>query len=106
MRKSTFFFGLIIFLLPFVGLPTFWRTVLSAAIGLTLVIASVDFTFHKKISKPKHKKEKEKVVEQVYESIPLYPKDNIVVEPVVEHTHIPESKPIRKRPTRKTKIVE
>lgn len=103
-RRSTFFFGLIIFLLPFIGLPTLWKTVLSVAVGFILVISSIDFSFHKKISKPRHKKEKP--VEHVYESIPLYSKDNVVEEPIVENIQVQESKPIRRKATRKPKNIE
>lgn len=101
-RKSTFLLGIAIFLLPFIGIPTFWRTLFYVMIGITLAFSSVDLVFPKKLSRPKHRREKHTDV--VIESVPIYPKDNIVPEEVIPVIETP--KPERKRSPRKPKIVE
>lgn len=101
-RKSTFLLGIIIFLLPFIGIPTFWRTLIFVLVGISLVFSSVDFVFPKKMSKPRHKKEK--LNDVVIESMPIYPKDNILQEEIIPTIVAP--KPERKRAPRKTKSLE
>jgi uncharacterized protein (DUF58 family) len=97
-RKSTFVLGIIIFLIPFLGLPTIWKSFLVVTGGLFLVISSISFPEPRKISKARVKKEK--VPEIQIESTPVYPKDNI--KDIVD---IPEVKVEKKRSTRSsTKI--
>ena len=61
-RKSTFFLGLFIFFIPFLGLPTFWKTTLIILSGITLIGLSVKIILPKKILKHtlRHKIKKEK----------------------------------------------
>jgi hypothetical protein len=42
-KKSTFFIGLFIFLVPFLGLPSFWKTVLIVLASITLMALSIRF---------------------------------------------------------------
>lgn len=59
-RKSVFFIGIFIFLIPFMGIPTFWKTLFITLSGLFLIISGVDFSVSipKKPVKPRVKKEK------------------------------------------------
>lgn len=81
-RKSTFFLGIFIFLVPFFGLPSFWKTLFVALSGITLVFLSIKITIPKKSIKNKIKKEK---VTPVYvENIPVYYPPVNEPEPVIE----------------------
>lgn len=75
-RKGTFFLGILVFLLPFIGLPTFWKTLLSVFIGTTLAFSSVEFYIPRKNIKSRVRKEK--VSDITIENIPVYPRDNII----------------------------
>ncbi len=57
-KKSTFFLGLFVLLIPFLGVPTSWKTTLIILSGLVLMANSVTITLPKKIIRPKLKKEK------------------------------------------------
>ncbi len=50
VRRSTFFLGIFIFLIPFLGLPTFWKTFFIIFSGVTLVLLSIRINFLKLIS--------------------------------------------------------
>jgi hypothetical protein len=78
-KKSTFFLGFFIFLIPFLGFPGFWKTVFTIISGLSLVALSVKFSVPKKTIRPKQRKDK---------VVPFAP-ENIVVENSVP----PELKP-------------
>jgi len=75
-RKSTFFLGIFIFIVPFLGVPGSWRTTFIVLSGIALVILSVKITLPKKNLKSKTRKEK--VTSVFVESIPVYPKENAV----------------------------
>ena len=47
-RKTTFYLGLFIFLIPFLGLPSIYKTILIIVSGLTLLSLSVKLTLPKK----------------------------------------------------------
>ncbi len=100
IRKSTFFLGILVSLMPFVGLPTFWKTLFLVFLGSVLALSSVDFSFPKKISKPKNKKEKN--FDITIENMPVYPRDNIVDVPIIVETVMP--KPEKRKATRKQKV--
>ncbi len=75
-HKSTFFLGIFIFLIPFLGLPSFWKTFFIILSGLGLVALSVKITLPKKQTKIKTKKGKATPV--FVENAPVYPPDNKV----------------------------
>lgn len=75
-RRSTFFLGIFIFVIPFLGIPSSWRTFFIMISGITLIILSIKITLPKKNTKSRVKKEK--VTPVFVESIPVYPKDNSV----------------------------
>jgi hypothetical protein len=58
-KRGTFFLGLFIFLIPFLGLPTSWKTTLMVLAGLTLIYSSITITlpdrFRKSTRKPEIK---------------------------------------------------
>lgn len=101
-RKGTFFLGVLVFLMPFIGLPTFWKTILYMFIGSMLVLSSIEFYIPKKLSKPKLKKEK--VQDITIENIPIYPRDNILDSPIIVETVTP--KPEKRKVIRKSKVSE
>lgn len=75
-RKSTFFLGIFIFIIPFLGVPSSWKTFFIVVSGITLIALSIKITLPKKTTKSRVRKEK---VTPVYvESIPVYPKENMV----------------------------
>ena len=59
-RKSTFFLGIFIFLIPFLGLPSVSKTILVVLSGLTLIALSVKIIFPQKTSKPTIKRSRKK----------------------------------------------
>ncbi len=92
-RKSTFFLGIFIFLIPFLGFPSFWKTIFVTLSGATLVLLSVKIVIPRKGFKNKIKKER---ITPVYvENIPVYNPPVVEKEPVV---NIPEIKTEIKKP--------
>lgn len=73
-KKSTFFLGIFIFLIPFFGFPSSWKTVLVIACGLLVISLSVKITIPKKI--PKARARKEKITPVFVESSPIFPSNN------------------------------
>ena len=75
-KKSTFFLGLFIFFIPFLGVPTSWRTGAVISSGLFLIILSIKIPLPKKSTKGKSRKEK--VTAVFMESSPVSPRDNTI----------------------------
>jgi hypothetical protein len=73
-RKSTFFLGIFIFIVPFLGVPSSWKTLFITLSGLTIIIMSVKISLPKKTTKTRIKREK--VTPVFVQSTPIYPKDN------------------------------
>ncbi len=94
-RKSTFLLGIFTFLIPFMGLPTFWKTLFITLSGIYLVLSSLTLSIPKK--PVKHRSKKEKAGEAALEVIPIYPKDNIISDVVV--------KDIVKEKTKRSKVI-
>lgn len=57
-RKSTFFLGIFVFLIPFFGLPTFWKTFFIILSGAILVALSIQVSIQKRNVKPRIKKDR------------------------------------------------
>lgn len=70
--KRTLFLGIFIFLLPFLGLPSSWKTAFVILSGLTLIALSVSITLPKKNTKRPRRKEKATPV--FVENAPIYPR--------------------------------
>ena len=81
-RKSTFFLGIFIFLISFLGLPSSWKTTLFVLSGLTLVALSVKIILPKK--HPKSKVRREKITPVFVENAPVYPQDNTIEKSGIE----------------------
>lgn len=65
-RKGTFFLGIFIFLIPFLGLPTFWKTMFVCFCGLMLVALSIKIVIpNKAASKPAVKRTRTKKISPV-----------------------------------------
>lgn len=73
-KKSTFFLGVFIFLIPFMGFPSAWKSAFVIISGITLILMSIKISLPKKNSKSRLKKEK--VTPVFVENIPIYPRDN------------------------------
>lgn len=56
-KRGTFFLGLFIFLIPFLGLPTSWKTTLIVLAGLTLIYSSITITLPERFRKTTRKPE-------------------------------------------------
>ena len=80
-RKSTFFLGIFIFLIPFLGLPTSAKTFLITLSSLGLIAMSVKVSLPKKQIKTKIKKEK--VTPVFSQNAPIFLRQNMpdIVEP-------------------------
>ena len=76
-RKSTFFLGIFIFLIPFLGLPSSWKTTLIILSGIGLITMSVKITLPKKNVGQRSRK-KEKVTPVFVETAPVYKSDDVV----------------------------
>ena len=74
-HKRTFFLGIFIFLIPFLGLPSSWKTTLIVLSGLGLVALSVKIILLRKPTKTKSKKPRPAPV--FVENIPFYPPNEI-----------------------------
>lgn len=75
-RTSTFFLGLFIAALPFLGLPSSWKTALIALSGLTLVALSVKIELPTRKAVKRVVRRKEKVTPVFTESEPISPYDD------------------------------
>jgi len=69
-RKSTFFLGIFIFVIPFLGFPTAWKTAFIILSGLFLVGLSIKIVIPKK-SKLIRPRKKEKVTPVFVENMPI-----------------------------------
>lgn len=56
-HKGTFYAGVFIFLIPFLGFPTMWKMVLVAIAGFLLVVVSLKVPLPRSVLKNKLKKE-------------------------------------------------
>ena len=70
-RKSTFFLGIFIFLVPFLGLPSSWKTALIILSGLGLIGLSIKIILPKKPTKVRPKRGR--ATPAFVENIPVYP---------------------------------
>ncbi len=85
-RRSTFFLGVFIFLIPFFGVPSFWKTVFIIFSGVLLVLLSIRVSLPKKsirISKPKKEIVNPVVVEEVVQEQVIIPEPEVIL-PIVE----------------------
>ncbi len=74
--KRTLFLGIFIFLIPFLGLPSSWKTWLVIISGLALVAMSIKVSLPKKNLRPRARREK---VTQVFvESMPVSPREDVL----------------------------
>jgi len=78
-RKRTFFLGIFIFLLPFLGFPSSWKTIFLVIAGLTLISWSVTVVLPRK-SVVKRTRRKEKVTPVYTENVPIPPKPDVTHE--------------------------
>lgn len=56
--KRTFFLGIFIFLIPYLGVPSSWKTALIVLSGILLVLLSIRVSLPKQSSRRPRKKEK------------------------------------------------
>lgn len=75
-RRSTFFLGIFIFIIPFLGIPSSWRTFFIVFSGIALIALSIKISLPKKTVKSRIRREK--VTPVFVESIPAQPRENMV----------------------------
>lgn len=75
-KKSTFFLGVFIFIIPFLGFPSSWKTFLIIFSGIILVLTSIKISIPKKTIKSRSRREK--ITPVFMENVPIYPKDDTV----------------------------
>ena len=80
-RKDTFFLGIFIFLIPFLGVPTSWKTLFITLSGLGLVAISLRVSLPKKQFKIRTKKDR--ITPVFVENSPLFSTEN-KIEPKIE----------------------
>ena len=56
-KRGTFFLGIFVFLIPFLGLPTSWKTSLIVFSGLYLIYTSITITLPERFKKISRKPE-------------------------------------------------
>lgn len=98
IRTSTFFLGAFIFLIPFLGLPTFWKTFFTIFSGVTLILLSVKLSFPSLL----HRKNREEIKPEIQSQIP--PVELPVSTPPQipeEIIHPPKEEKVRRPTTRK-----
>jgi hypothetical protein len=83
-RKNTFFLGVFIFLIPFLGLPSSWKNALIIFSGLVLVLLSVKIVLPRKSQRVRSRKGKSTPI--YVENMPITPRQNISqVEPQIDN---------------------
>lgn len=75
-KKSTFFLGIFLFFIPFMGFPSSWKNTLVIISGLILIALSVKVVVPKRTSRTRLKKEK--ITPVFMENSPISLKDNTV----------------------------
>lgn len=73
-RKNTFFLGIFIIVIPFLGIPTSAKTFFIILSGLMLIAFSVSIVLPRKNLRTRPKKEK--VTAVFVENMPVYPTDD------------------------------
>lgn len=96
-RKTTFFLGIFIFIIPFLGFPSVGKAVLTIISGIFLVTLSVKLNIPKK--QAKSRVHREKVTPVFVESVPVVSPKNDTIEVA---SQVSEPKPAHRR-TRVTK---
>jgi hypothetical protein len=76
-NNKTFYLGLFIFLIPFLGLPSSWRTFLVIVSGLLLVAMSVKLSLPGR-SVPRRLRHKEKITSVFSQSAPVTKVEDII----------------------------
>lgn len=88
-RKGSFYLGVFVFIIPFLGFPTMWKMVLVVIGGVLLILTSLKTPAPRKIVKPKLKKEDD-LPEVADIQIPTIQSIEKPTEPVVETTPVIE----------------
>jgi len=68
-NMKTFFAGLLIIIIPFFGIPLFWKTTFTVLIGIYLILSSLKLELPKKNGAKKNRK-KEKSTSVFTENYP------------------------------------
>lgn len=77
-RKSTFFLGIFIFIIPFLGFPSTWKMFLTVVAGVLLVLLSIKISIPKKPSR--YKTQRERVTPVFVENTPIISPRNDTIE--------------------------
>jgi hypothetical protein len=73
-NAKTFLLGVFIIIIPFLGIPTSWKTVLVVIAGLYLVSLSLTFAFPSKKPARTYKR-RERVTPVFVENVPIAPSE-------------------------------
>lgn len=85
-HKGSFYLGVFIFIIPFLGFPTMWKMVLVVFGGVLLILTSLKVPSPRKIQRPIFKTKEETPEVPVIEIKPL--EITKPVEPVVVHSPV------------------
>jgi hypothetical protein len=107
-RKGSFYLGVFVFIIPFLGFPTMWKMILVVVGGVLLILTSLKVPTVRKNWRPKVKKEEfvsevpevkkeevklvEKPVEQFVPSTPVFDAPIIKIDREVKKTRKPRVK--------------
>jgi hypothetical protein len=87
-HKGSFYLGVFIFIIPFLGFPTMWKMVLVVLGGVLLILTSLKVPSPRKIQRPIFKMREETPETPIIEIKPL--EVSKPVEPVVVHAPVVE----------------
>lgn len=76
-NRKTFFIGIFVFIIPFLGFPSSWKTFFTIIAGLSLMVVSIKINLPKKTSL-KRPRRKEKVTQVFVESSPALKVEDIL----------------------------
>lgn len=105
-RKSTFFLGVFILIIPFLGFPSAWKMFFTVASGILLILLSIKIAIPKKTSR--YKTHREKVTPVFVENTPIiYPRNDTIevisqvpVQEVVQEYVAPVKEVVKPAPRR------
>lgn len=88
-NKSTFFLGIIIVIIPFLGFPGFWKTLFIVVAGIFVASSSIKIVLPRKASRSRNRTRREKITPVFVDSAPVYPKDD-TIENAIPRSHSKE----------------
>ncbi len=103
-HKSSFYLGVFVFIIPFLGFPTVWKMVLVVVAGVFLILSSIKISVPKRIFKNKTKKEMTVPIMEISRTESVPPPQNFEVIQNMDETEIVHPPVAIKKVRRSTKV--